>query len=93
MVRWAVVTNGPHGVFVRYARHGIPRAGVSVCAKRFDRRRRHAGGRVPVRHHAGLPPSQAARAACFLASKVITQIGARLHHGTKEYWEQGMKAE
>ena len=36
----------------------------------------------------GVAPQQAARAACFLAMKVITQIGARLHHGTKHFWEE-----
>ena len=29
----------------------------------------------------GVAPAKAARAACFLAMKVITQVGARLHHG------------
>jgi sugar/nucleoside kinase (ribokinase family) len=35
----------------------------------------------------GVPPEKAARAANFLAMKVITQIGARLHHGTKQFWD------
>ena len=33
---------------------------------------------------------KAAKAACFLAMKVITQVGARLHHGTRKFWEQAM---
>jgi sugar/nucleoside kinase (ribokinase family) len=33
---------------------------------------------------------RAARAANFLAMKVITQIGARLHHGTKQFWEESI---
>jgi sugar/nucleoside kinase (ribokinase family) len=36
----------------------------------------------------GIPPMQAARAGNFLAMKVITQIGARLHHGTRQYWDE-----
>ena len=36
----------------------------------------------------GVPADRAARAACFLAMKVITQIGARLHHGTRQFWEE-----
>ena len=39
-----------------------------------------------------VPPHKAARAACFLAHKVITQIGARLHHGTKQYWDECVNA-
>jgi hypothetical protein len=34
-----------------------------------------------------VPPARSARAACFLAMKVISQIGARLHHGTREFWD------
>jgi len=33
-------------------------------------------------------PVDAARAGCFLASKVITQIGARLHEGARLYWDE-----
>ncbi len=30
----------------------------------------------------------AAKAACFLSMKVISQVGARLAHGTKNYWNE-----
>ena len=40
----------------------------------------------------GVAPEKAARAACYLAMKVITQTGARLHHGAKQFWEHGLKA-
>ena len=36
----------------------------------------------------GIAPEKAARAANFLAMKVITQIGARLHHGAKQFWDE-----
>jgi sugar/nucleoside kinase (ribokinase family) len=36
----------------------------------------------------GVSPETAARAASFLSHKVITQVGARLHHGTKQYWDE-----
>lgn len=39
----------------------------------------------------GTPPLVAARAACYLAMKVISQVGARLHHGTKQFWDEGLK--
>jgi sugar/nucleoside kinase (ribokinase family) len=38
----------------------------------------------------GVAPDRAARAACFLAMKVITQVGARLHHGAKQFWEEAL---
>jgi sugar/nucleoside kinase (ribokinase family) len=38
----------------------------------------------------GVPAEQAARAGSFLAMKVITQVGARLHHGTRHFWEEAM---
>ena len=41
----------------------------------------------------GVAPDRAARAANFLAVKVITQIGARLHHGSKQFWEEALKAQ
>jgi len=31
---------------------------------------------------------RAAQAACYLAMKVITQVGARLHHGTRHFWDE-----
>ena len=35
-------------------------------------------------------PARALKAANFLAMKVITQIGARLHHGTRQFWEEAL---
>ena len=40
----------------------------------------------------GVRPAKAARAANFLAMKVITQVGARLHHGTKQFWDEALAA-
>jgi sugar/nucleoside kinase (ribokinase family) len=37
-----------------------------------------------------VPADRAARAGCFLAMKVITQVGARLHHGTRQFWEAAL---
>jgi len=38
----------------------------------------------------GVPADRALRAANFLAMKVICQVGARLHHGTRQFWEQAL---
>jgi sugar/nucleoside kinase (ribokinase family) len=37
-----------------------------------------------------IAPDKAARAACFLAMKVISQVGARLHHGTRQNWDEAL---
>jgi sugar/nucleoside kinase (ribokinase family) len=92
MVPSAVVTDGPNGAYVRHA-------GTEAHVAAFPCEPRDltgagdmfAGGFFYGITH-GVLPARAARAANFLAMKVITQIGARLHHGTKSYWEQALAA-
>ena len=85
-----VVTNGPHGAFVRHA--GIETHVPAVPSEPKDLT--GAGDMFAGAFLYGItrkvPPDKAARAACFLAHKVIEQIGARLHHGTKQYWEEAL---
>jgi sugar/nucleoside kinase (ribokinase family) len=38
----------------------------------------------------GLAPDKAGRGAAFLCHKVISQVGARLHHGTKQFWDESL---
>jgi sugar/nucleoside kinase (ribokinase family) len=85
-----VVTSGPKGAFVR---HG----GLEVHVPAFPCHPKDLTGAGDMFAGAflyglthGISPDQAARAACFLAMKVITQIGARLHHGAKQFWEAGV---
>jgi sugar/nucleoside kinase (ribokinase family) len=92
MVASAVVTAGGDGVYIRHA-------GVEAHVPAFPCQPRDLTGAGDMLAGAflygithGVDPRQAARAACFLAMKVITQIGARLHHGTKQYWEEAQKA-
>lgn len=40
----------------------------------------------------GMTMRDTARGACYLAMKVITQVGARLHSGVREFWQEGMEA-
>ena len=83
-----VVTNGPHGAFIRHA--GIEAHVPAVPSEPKDLT--GAGDMFAGAFLYGIThqvaPDKAARAACFLAHKVIEQIGARLHHGTKQYWEE-----
>ncbi|MFO0964825.1 MAG: adenosine kinase [Gemmataceae bacterium] len=88
IVPGAVVTAGPHGAFVRY--HG---AEVHVPAFPCQPKDLTGAGDMfagsflyGITH--GVPPDKAGRGSCYLAMKVISQIGARLHHGTAEFWRQ-----
>jgi sugar/nucleoside kinase (ribokinase family) len=86
----AVVTDGPNGAFIRYhgAEHHVPAfackpVDVTGAGDMF------AGSFLYGITH-GVPAEKAARAANFLAMKVITQIGARLHHGAKQFWQEAL---
>jgi sugar/nucleoside kinase (ribokinase family) len=85
-----VVTAGPGGAFVRYGG-----ASAHVAAFACEPRDLTGAGDMfagsflyGVTH--GVPPQQAARGACFLAMKVISQVGARLHHGATQFWEEAL---
>jgi sugar/nucleoside kinase (ribokinase family) len=83
-----IVTNGPHGVYLRHA-------GVEAHVPAFKTEPKDLTGAGDMLAGAflygithGVAPEKAARGACFLAHKVISQIGARLHHGTKQFWDE-----
>ena len=83
-----VVTNGPHGAYIR---HG----GIETHVAAFPSNPKDLTGAgdmfagsflYGITH--GVPADQAARAASFLSHKVISQVGARLHHGTRQFWDE-----
>ena len=84
----AVVTDGPNGAYVRFggAEYHVPAfpckpVDLTGAGDMF------AGAFLyGVTHE--VAPEKAARAANFLAMKVITQIGARLHHGARQFWAE-----
>jgi sugar/nucleoside kinase (ribokinase family) len=87
-----VVTAGPRGAYVRHD-------GTEAHVKAYPCEPRDLTGAgdmfagsflYGITH--GVPADQAARAGCFLAMKVITQVGARLHHGTRQFWDEGLAA-
>jgi sugar/nucleoside kinase (ribokinase family) len=91
MLPSVVVTDGPHGAYVRYN-------GVEVHAPAFPCHPKDLTGAGDMFAGAFLygvthdiAPADAARAANFLAMKVITQVGARLHHGTRHLWDSALK--
>jgi sugar/nucleoside kinase (ribokinase family) len=83
-----VVTDGPHGAYVRHA--GVEAHVAAFPCTPVDLT--GAGDMLAgaflygVTH--GVAADKAARAACYLAMKVITQVGARLHQGTRQFWEE-----
>lgn len=84
----AVVTDGANGAYVRYdgEEYHVPAfpcqpVDLTGAGDMF------AGAFLYGITH-GYRPARAARAANFLAMKVITQIGARLHHGARQYWDE-----
>ncbi len=86
----AVVTDGPNGAYVR---HG----GVTAHVPAFPCEPVDLTGAGDMLAGAflygithGVAADRAARAACFLAMKVITQFGARLHHGARQFWDEAL---
>jgi sugar/nucleoside kinase (ribokinase family) len=84
----AVVTDGANGAYVRHA-------GVEAHVPAYPCRPVDLTGAGDMLAGAflygithGVAPDRAARAACYLAMKVITQVGARLHHGTRRFWDE-----
>jgi sugar/nucleoside kinase (ribokinase family) len=84
----AVVTDGANGVFIRHAGTAahVP-AFPCVPVDLTGAGDMLAGAFLYGITH-GVPPDRAARAACYLAMKVITQVGARLHEGARRHWDE-----
>jgi sugar/nucleoside kinase (ribokinase family) len=86
----AVVTDGPNGAFLRH--DGVEAHVPAFPCKPVDLT--GAGDMLAgaflygITH--GVAPDKAGRAACYLAMKVITQVGARLHHGTRQFWDEAL---
>jgi sugar/nucleoside kinase (ribokinase family) len=92
MIPSAVVTDGPNGAFVRHDGNEAHVAAYPCEPRDLTGAGDMFAGAFLYGISHGVPPAKAARAANFLAMKVITQVGARLHHGTKTFWEQALAA-
>jgi sugar/nucleoside kinase (ribokinase family) len=90
MVPNVIVTDGPHGAYVRFggAEAHVP---AFACEPKdlTGAGDMFAGAFLYGVTH-GVDPVKAARAANFLAMKVITRYGARLHQGTREFWDEAI---
>jgi sugar/nucleoside kinase (ribokinase family) len=83
-----VVTNGPHGAYIRHD-------GVDTHVPSFPTEPKDLTGAGDMFAGAflygilhGASPQKAALAAAYLSHKVISQVGARLHHGTRQFWDE-----
>jgi sugar/nucleoside kinase (ribokinase family) len=83
-----VVTNGPHGAYIRHAQtEALVPAFPSEPKDLTGAGDMFAGAFLYGITH-GIAPDVAGRAASYLSHKVITQVGARLHSGTREFWQE-----
>src|SRR5438128_2664104 len=86
----AVVTDGPNGAFVRFGGQEAHVPAFPCEPKDLTGAGDMLAGSFLYGITHDVPADRAARAACFLARKVITQVGARLHHGTRQFWEEAL---
>lgn len=86
-----VVTDGPRGAHIRYQGTEAHVPSYPCTPKDLTGAGDMFAGAYLFGLTHGVPPTVAARGACFLAMKVITQIGARLHHGAKHFWEEALR--
>ena len=83
-----VVTDGPHGAHIRHeGREAFVSAYACTPKDLTGAGDMFAGAFLYGITH-GVPIDKAGKAACFLSMKVITQVGARLHVGTRQYWDE-----
>lgn len=90
LVPACVVTDGPNGAFVRFGGEEHHVTAFPCEPKDLTGAGDMFAGAFLYGITHGVPPAKAARAANFLAMKVITQIGARLHHGTRLFWDEAV---
>jgi sugar/nucleoside kinase (ribokinase family) len=88
-----VVTGGPHGAWLSHA-------GVEAHVEAFPTTPKDLTGAgdmfagcflYGITHD--VAPQKAARAAAYLSHKVISQVGARLHHGTRQFWDECLQGQ
>jgi len=88
----AVVTDGPNGSFIRHGGIEAHIPAVECAPKDLTGAGDMLAGTFLYGITHGVDPRVAAKAGNYLAMKVITQIGARLHRGTRQFWDGIMAA-
>lgn len=87
MVPNCVVTDGPQGAFVHFAGQEAHVPAVACQPKDLTGAGDMFAGAFLYGVTHGYSPEVAARGANFMCHKVISQIGARLHHGAQDFWK------
>ncbi|MEZ6139312.1 MAG: adenosine kinase [Zavarzinella sp.] len=82
----SVVTDGPNGAFIRYNHQESHVPAYSCTPRDLTGAGDMFAGAFLYGISSGMPAPQAAKGANFLAMKVISQVGARLHHGAEEFF-------
>lgn len=90
MVPNSVVTDGPHGAFIRFGGEETHVPAVPTEPKDLTGAGDMFAGAFLYGISQGYSPGHAATGANFLCHKVISQVGARLHHGAREFWNQAI---
>ena len=85
-----VVTDGPHGAFVRFDGEESHAPAFACHPKDLTGAGDMFAGAFLYGITHGYSPAIAARAANFMCMNVITQIGARLQQDAKALWEEGL---
>ena len=90
LVPASVVTDGPQGAYVRYGGEEFHVPAWSCQPRDLTGAGDMFAGAFLYGITHSIPAQSAAKAACYLSMKVITQVGARLHHSTRQYWEESL---
>ncbi len=88
MVPNSVVTDGPNGAYVRFAGTSAHVPACPCQPKDLTGAGDMFAGAFLYGVTHGYSPEVAAKGANYLCMKVITQVGARLHHGAQDFWKQ-----
>jgi sugar/nucleoside kinase (ribokinase family) len=90
MVPNCVVTDGPHGAFVRFDGQEVHVPAFGCHPKDLTGAGDMFAGAFLYGITQGYAPAIAARGANFMAMKVISQVGARLQESATSLWEEGV---
>jgi sugar/nucleoside kinase (ribokinase family) len=91
IVRNCVLTDGANGAYVRYEGNQCQVPAYPCTPKDLTGAGDMFAGAFLFGITNDYSAEDAAKGANFLAMKVITQLGARLHHGNQEYWIEATK--
>jgi sugar/nucleoside kinase (ribokinase family) len=83
-----VVTAGARGAYIRHKGHEVHVPAFPCEPKDLTGAGDMFAGSFLYGLTHEVPLDKAGKAAAYLAKKVITQVGARLHHGTRQFWDE-----